>query len=248
MSTKKYDRDLMDAIFGDAEAARLSNASDSEELHQLEQLKSLLAEHGHREPPESRREHLWSRLEHRLDEAPEPRKLLGALSLRPVLMSTAAIFAIAISFLGLWRMGPQGFQPSVTPTQLVETEVDAGDQLDALIRRATPLLMAVSNRRADDELLAIDISFEQQLATQLAAESRGLRERSERALPRRDRRLVAELEGVLMQVANTNPSAGENEIALLRETIENRQLLFEFALRELKRSNAEPRPERSRDA
>jgi hypothetical protein len=248
MSTSKQDNDFMEAVFGDAEAVQASSAADREELRQLEQLKSLLAEHGHREPPESRREHLWGRLERRLDEAPKPRWLPGALSRRPMLTSAAAIFTIAIAVLALWRTVPQGFMPPETPTQLVETEVDAGDQLDALIRRATPLLMAVSNRRADDELHAIDISFEQQLATQLAAESRDLRETSESTLSRRDRRLVAELEGVLMQVANTNPSAGENEISLLRETIENRQLLFEFALRELKRSDAQPRPEGSRDA
>ncbi|MCP4898163.1 MAG: hypothetical protein GY906_14415 [bacterium] len=248
MSTRKTDRDLMDAVFGDGETTQHHIADDREEMRRLEQLKSMLSEHGHREPPESRREHLWSRLEDRLDEAPTRSWLLSFLYLRPALMSATAILTVAIAVFVVWLAAPQGNLQPEPSIQIVEAEIEAGDRLDTLIRRATPLLMAVSNRSDDDELHAIDISIEQRLATKLAAESRVLRETSESALPRRDQRLVAELEGVLMQVANTNPSVGGNEIALLRETIEDRQLLFEFALRELKRSDALARPERSRDA
>ncbi len=251
MSTRKKRRQLIEIVFGDDENALQdieADATDRDELRQLEDLKGILTEHGHREPPESRREHLWSRLEGRLDEAPERRRFLAALPARAFLVGAAAMAAIAIAAVLFQRVSPVSPSPAAIPAQTVHAEGESGERLDNLIQRSTPLLMAVSNRNHEDELQAIDVSSEQRLATRLAEESRSLREASEEFLTRRDRRLVAELEAVLMQVANTDPSADGGEIALLRETIEDRQLLFEFALREIRRAAEPSRPERSRDA
>jgi hypothetical protein len=112
-------------------------------------------------------------------------------------------------------------------------------RLDRLLERTTPLLLALSNRSVDVPDLAIDTHGEQRLAARLAAESRTLREDGAASLSRRDRALVAELEGVLLQVANTPSTTGAGTQSLLRQTIEDRQLLFEIALRDLRRARAE---------
>ena len=250
MSTNN-DRRHLETVFGDDQGTLPGghlDEADREELRQLESLERMLTEHGHREPGESRRQHLWTRLEGRLDEAPARRRASGLLPTRAILMGAAAIAVIAFATVALLRMGTPLSSPSEAPVRSADVENEAGDRLDTLIHRATPLLMAVSNRSHGDELSAIDITSEQRLATRLAGESRALRECTDCNLTRRDRMLVAELEAVLMQVANTGPSARSGEIALLRETIENRQLLFGFALRELRKTAVAPRPERSRDA
>lgn len=248
MSTRKRDQELIEAVFGDGPttADRYSDAED-EELRRLETLNGLLREHGHREPPRSRQEHLWTRLEARLDEEPTSRGLFDLLPIRSLAMGAAAVVVIAVVSVAILRIGTPAVPTSDRLPSAASNHLEAGDRLDRLIDRATPLLMAVSNRSGDAELHAINISSEQRLANDLANESRALREMANGSLTRRDRRLIAELEVVLMQVANTDPSAGSTEIAMLRETIEDRQLLFEFALRDLRETAASPRPERNQN-
>jgi len=254
MSTGENRDRFIDSVFGDRDAPARDqlDGRDRVELHELEDLRTLLTDHGHREPPAQRRAELWSRLEARLDEN-RPRR--RQLELRPSrnLLAAAAVVLLAIVTVALLRgRTPAPERPdAATRTAAVAVEdrsIADTQRLDALIDGATPLLMAVSNRSRPDQLRAVDIRSEQRLATSLADGCRALRESPDNTLKRRDRNLLAELETVLLQIANTEPSTGGGEIALLRRTIEDRQILFEFALRELTRTDAAAAPERSHDA
>jgi hypothetical protein len=233
MTRPTDDRDrLADTVFGDRgpidRDALEPNAR--RELEQLEALDRLLAGRGRREPPPSRRAHLWTRIAARLDEPAAhraPRRLVWAAA-------AAAVVALAIALAALGPVAPTGPGPvAVTATP------PADDSLDRLLARSEPLLMGLANRPADGPL-----ESERKLAASLAADSRTVADRLDPRRRDRERELAAELEAVMLQIANADRP---EDLELVRATIEERRILLAIALRGIRRAALDVDPDRRKD-
>lgn len=221
------DRRLIDAVFGEETVNLDELDSDSlREVAQFEQLDRLLSTAGRREPDASRRQHLWTRVESRLEEEPSGRRT--AMRWGTGLASLAA--AVIIVIVVLPRNAPVPDLTAAIPTLSapVPDEASAALRLDRLLERSQPLLMAVSNRPPGGTL-----GLERRLAADLAVESRAVVEDLHHRRTRRDRELAAELEAVLLQIANANKA---NDLVLVRSTLEDRRILLSIALRDMRRA------------
>ncbi len=223
------DRRLIDAVFGEGSINPDELDKDSRrEVAQLQELDLLLSTAGRREPDASRRHHLWTRIESRLEE-----KQPGLTSISrwgAVMASLSAAFIIAVLALPRNAPVPELTAAIPTPSVPVPDEASAALRLDRLLKRSQPLLMAVSNRAPGGTLGA-----ERRLAADLAIESRAVVDELDHRRTRRDRELAAELEAVLLQISNANRA---NDLVLVRSTLEERRILLSIALRDMRRARA----------
>ena len=190
---------------------------------------------------------VWSRIRPEMDELdrrPAARRLVLAYP-------AAASLAAALLALGLglgWLIPPSSPVPVAespgsdgTPSPvLTQPAEDRGDRhgdtdLVRFLERATPLLLAVANRRAGStEVASFDPAAERRLAERLAADAERLARELETGGLRRQAGLVADLRVVFLQMANLPRREYRRGIEMVQATIESRALLFQLSVEEMR--------------
>jgi hypothetical protein len=130
-------------------------------------------------------------------------------------------------------------RPTAPP---VATAAAAAAPLDTrlaeYLQRSTPLLVALANRDEAASAAAFDAVAERRLARELAGDGRALAAELRDARRARDTQLVGEIVVLCMQIGNTPGNRYRASVALAREGIERRDLLFALSVQELRRSGA----------
>ena len=164
-----------------------------------------------------------------------------------VMLAAAAVLLAALG-LALW----QSWQPPAEPERIVEApsalSPDPNRELrnayDQYLDRATPLILAIAHRDpSPSSLEGFDLDAERGLARQLAAEAQRLSERLEGGSRLgREQDLLAELEVVFLQIANLYQRQYSDGIDLLRSGLDQRAILFQLSVEEMRRQTAERDP------
>lgn len=218
------------------------------EYRQLEATVELLR----REPlaPEpAALDQVWERLAPQLDQQDRAEAWRWRRSRSWILQGLAAA-AVLLTALGvaLWQHWPA----TQAPAHLVESQpLHAPDRnlelraaYDQYLDRATPLILAIANRDPNPPSLeGFDLDAERQLARRLADDAQRLSERLEEGSRLgREQDLLAELEVVFLQISNLYRRQYSDGIELLRSGLDQRSILFQLSVEEIRRQAAEPDP------
>ena len=161
-------------------------------------------------------EGVWSRLEPRLDAVDRSRRRLAL----PVWLSAAAVLLLA-----LWTLRETG----PTPTQ---AKPQPPAELVSFFDRAQPFLLTLANvnpRIESEDDLAM-IREDRDRAARLAVEARTLDESPGAWLSLDQRSLLADIELLLLQVANLRESEYPSGLEMVRTFMARRTILFELTL------------------
>jgi len=124
--------------------------------------------------------------------------------------------------------------PAAATATAAAAPLDA--RLDAYLQRSTPLLVALANRDATASAAAFDAVAERRLARALARDGRALAAELRDARRTRETALVGDIVVLCMQLGNSPGNRYRASVALAREGIERRGLLFALSAQELRRS------------
>jgi len=229
---KPDDEDLILHLYRehpDAERIERALEGDPALRRRLDRLASDLEALAALEPPEPRtglEGRIWHRVAPELERVPRQEKLSGPLwtARRLLLAAAAALVLVAAGFLagrlgrpGAVASGGETVAASPLTADARERVLAAAlvDHLDASER----LLVELANDRAPS------LAEERRFAEALLASNRLYRRAAERAGHRRAAALLAELEPLLVELANA-PDGGGDELAAARDRLESNDLLF----------------------
>jgi hypothetical protein len=188
-------------------------------------------------------EHLWTRLAVDLDRVDRegregrrwPERLRRPAATRWVPVSTAlaaaALFALGLlAGRALWRPQPAPPAPEIA-ARVAALEA----RLDRYLDRATPILLAISNRSPEEAGSGVvGMAEERALALELAVEAAALRQELRGRRPGRGGALVNDLERIFLQVANLPEGEYAEGMALVRSTLERESILLDLSLQRLR--------------
>lgn len=226
---------LVEAVYGVLDGARRTAfeahladcAGCAEELATLEATAARVAE----ALPARPHVDAWSRLRpalDALDRAPRPARLRLPY---PAAAALAAALVVLGVGLGVLLRPPA---PAVPPSAEAPTAAGVDAELGRYLERATPLLLAIANRGGASEA-SYDPAVERRLAARLAAEAADLRRELQERGRRRRAALVSDLEVVFLQIANLPASEYVRGVEMVRATIDDRALLFQLSVEEMRR-------------
>ena len=190
-------------------------------------------------PAPAARSDAWARLAPALDAIDaerERRRVWWPFAVRPLRVAAAAatLAVAAVAVLVATRE-----HPVVTPaTTAITAAAPLDTRLELYLRRSQPLLVALANRDAEASAAAFDAVAERRLARELARDGRALATELRGARRTRDTALVGDIVVLCMQLGNTPGNRYRASVALAREGIEQRDLLFALSVQELRRSGA----------
>jgi hypothetical protein len=252
---RRFRRAFPQALWGELDAARRAAleahlAACPRCAAELAGLRQTLALVDGVEPPAAspRFAHLWDRLApelDRLDRVDRPDRA-GAASRVPRwttgLLAAAALFALGLlAGRVVWRPAPP---PAAAGAAEVGERVAALEaRLDRYLERATPILLAISNRTPAEAAAAVETGPERALALELAVEAAALREDLHGLRRGRGPRLVDDLERIFLQVANLPDADYAEGMALVRSTLEREAILLEVSLERLRGEPSRERPQ-----
>jgi len=187
---------------------------------------------------------VWARLAPALDAADAARAQRLAwwrLAPLPVRLAAAAVLAVAVASTTMLLTRRQAPAP--------ESQAAAAAPLDEEVRRylerATPLLVALANRDAGASPAAFDAVAERRAARALAEDGRALAAALREARHARDGALVSDIVVLCMQLGNSSGARYGASVALARDGIARRDLLFALSVRELRRAETRLPPVRT---
>jgi len=251
---RKWREHCVEAVYGELESDRRTAFAEHRRscarcAAAFERLASTVALLDREMPPRPRPGQLdaWTRLAPALAEVdrrtrgrrPRPRIVLGY----PAAAAVAAALVVLGLGLGLLLREP-GMTPVPGPAAVQSREApaaaaDVDAELGRYLERATPLLLAVANRRSSGVGVAgFDPAVERRRAEQLAAEASALRARLTERGRRRQGELVTDMEVVFLQIANLPEREYRRGLEMVRATIETQALLFQLSVEELRRLGA----------
>ncbi len=192
---------------------------------------------------------VWDRLAPQLDQEDRTEAWRWRRSRARILQGLAAA-AVLLAALGLalWQSWPVPEAPVrvvESPSVLApDPNRELRNAYDRYLGRATPLILAIANRDpSPPSLEGFDLDAERHLARQLAAEAQRLSERLEEGSRLgREQDLLAELEVVFLQIANLYRRQYSDGIDLLRSGLDQRSILFQLSVEEMRRQAAERDP------
>lgn len=231
---RKWRGRLVEAVYGELDPARRRALDDhlaacprcADELAALEATAAQVAA---ALPPRPRID-AWSRLRPALDARDEkPRPALLRL---PYPAAAALATALVVAGVGLGVL----LRPPLPPPEATAaaSAVDVDAELARYLERATPLLLAIANR-GGASAASFDPAVERQLAARLADDAAALRRELAAAGTRRRAALVGDLEVVFLQIANLPEGEYAGGIEMVRTTIDDRALLFQLSVEEMRR-------------
>lgn len=179
----------------------------------------------------------WSQVASRL----EPPRTTG-LSLS---FGLAGALATALLVAGIGLGGMLASTGTGEVSAVAEAQEVVEDPYLAFLEQAAPLLLAVTNRESPELVSAgyagsKALEAEQRAAERLAEVARALIDQLDDNGRDREARLVGELELVFLQVANLSRRPDPGSLRILKAAIDNRGLLFQLTLEELR--NLPPPP------
>lgn len=218
----------IDAVFGDgSRQAGPAEAAEDRLVAELKALDRLLKNH-RRIPAEAHRQHLWTRLETRLEADRHRRLARVRLRLAVAIPLVAAALVLVVLTVGRSvTPAPQRTATAGSAPTSAAPELELATRLARLLDRSEPLLLAISNRPGTSVLAP-----ERDVAAELSEEWRSLAADHPHRLRRGDRQLVAELSAVMLQLANAEH---RNDLELVRAILEDRHILTALALRASRR-------------
>lgn len=114
--------------------------------------------------------------------------------------------------------------------------------------RSKVLLIAMVNRQAADDPAALDFTRQKRISSQLITEAAALKrglERNEGPDNKRLARLIADLEVILLQIANLEAESDPAAINIIKSGVQDRGLIFQINLSQLRLDKASSGRERS---
>jgi len=236
MTCRRYQDQMAERLAGAAAAdadfdAHLARCADcATEYRELQETLALAARERPPVDPGPRLNEFWARLEPALDEVDRERTRRRGWGW-PVWGALAAAAVLALALIGLNR-------GTETPPEPAEPAVD--DRLTAFFDRAEPFLLSLVNVAVaeDDELLGETVARDRVHAARLADEAGALQDALQTA-PLGQRHLLGDIELLMLQVANLRESDYPSGVALVRNFMDRRIILFKLSLIE-SRSQLEP--------
>ncbi len=245
---RKWRKHCVEAVYGELDGERRAAFAEHRTscprcAAELDRLSSTVALLSREMPPRPRPGELdaWSRLSPALAEIDDrargrrPRRIVLGY---PAAAAAAAALVVLGLGLGLFLRAPATLPvpgPSGSPAA-VAADVDAA--LGRYLERATPLLLAVANRRSAVAAAGFDPAVERRRAEQLAGAAADLRAKLAERGRRRQADLVADMEVVFLQIANLPEREYRRGLEMVRATIETQALLFQLSVEEMRRLGA----------
>ena len=179
-------------------------------------------------PERAALDEIWGRIEPALDKIDAQR--YSQLPKRNLAPWAAAITAIAASVVVFFSViAPQVNNPPVQP-QIVST-MGVSSELMNYLDRAQVMLMQVANTESNNwSIIPITNTF----ARNMAFEANILGTVSENNVNSGQRKLLRDIEFLLLQIANLEESNMEEGVALMQRFLEENSILFRIRLLELK--------------
>ena len=181
---------------------------------------------------------IWGRIEPALDKIDAQR--YSQLPKRNLAPWAAAITAIAASVVVFFSVtGPQGNNPAVQPQIVSTTSVSSelvpttnvSPELMNYLDRAQVMLMQVANTEPNNgSVIPITNTF----ARNMAFEANLIGTVSENDVNSGQRKLLRDIEFLLLQIANLEESNMQEGVALMQRFLEENSILFRIRLLELK--------------
>ncbi|HXG37906.1 MAG TPA: zf-HC2 domain-containing protein [Bacteroidota bacterium] len=220
-------------------------ATCRQELQSLERTLTVLGR-SPGEPGSARSEEFWMELadsvERSIGTVPHPRRwsLRDALESIGLMVRAHRGYAYALgagvaAVLGALLVIPRENPPSlpavpesISSVGVATAETDTDARMSEFFRRSRTLLVEIANMR-EDRIASADLGAEQQFSQELIAQTRSLRQEH---LGPHAKRLVNDLEKILIEFANLEPAAGRSDVELIRNGIAQENLLFKLRMAE----------------
>ena len=190
-------------------------------------------------PASAARPDAWARLVpalNAIDAERDRRRSWWPFAVAPLRLAAAAATLLLAVAAALLVTRERATAPPAAPVLAAAAPLDA--RLEIYLQRSTPLLVALANRDADASAAAFDAVAERRLARELARDGRALAAELRGARRTRDTALIGDIVVLCMQLGNTPGSRYRASVALAREGIERRGLLFALSVQELRRPGA----------
>jgi len=219
--TRSCREDPIGSLYGEPSPDEADHVAECDrcqtELAALRRTHAIVAETRPEAGPAPRFEAIWSRLEPELDAIDWQRRRARAL---PAWLTVAASLLLALWVFRGERPKPNVPEPA-PPAELV-----------SFFDRTQPFLLSLANVRPslEDEAALEMVREDRARAADLADEARELRDRLTDRLPLGERNLLADIELLLMQVANLRETEYPEGLELVRTFMSRRTILFELAL------------------
>ena len=159
-------------------------------------------------------------------------RLLGLLpSPRPAVALALATLVLAVTATLVfrpWERQTPVEDTSVTRVEPVERDATAGADISAHLRRSKNLLVGLTNKPVDSDA-PTDLSVEREASRRLLTDNR--RYRSEVLDPQASE-VLADLEKIMIEVANSREQAPASDLYLIRQGIRQQNLLFKVRMAE----------------
>ena len=191
-------------------------------------------------PAESRSNEFWVQLVRSIEQGTSPpprrpawslRRWVSVLTVAPGLRR-AALAVAAAAVLVIVLLQRTDSPPSTgdgLPAAIGEPEADEGVLLGEYLRRSKALLVELESS-SQGRQGPLNLSVEQAVSRELVEEGRRL---TMRPLDVRSTALVADLEPIMISVANSGDRMGKADMEVIRTSIRQRNLLFKVRMAEL---------------
>lgn len=202
----------------------------------MQQTLRIMEQHERVKPDESSRDEYWEKIRARIIPQVSTRRPLWRPSAVPAwAYAVAAVLLVAFGiYLGRMYFP---FQQRETPPVVAEA---VGDSVDkealAYLERTKNLLLGVVNMNTDDETPA-NLSRHQQVSRQLIQQAVYFKTALRRPEQEQLRRLIHDLEVVLLQLANIEVKPGVPAVELIKKGVYQRSILFKINVEEIRAMN-----------
>ncbi len=152
----------------------------------------------------------------------------------------AAVLLVAVGVLigRMWLLPPSaGVQTAALAGEATApTSMELASRTQNYVQRSKLVLMAIVNfDRESEDPYTLDLPYKQQLSRELVQEADWLKQGLADARERRLQELVADLEDILLQIANLEAGGGMDAIELVQTGVQSRGLFLKMHLAEVNR-------------
>lgn len=181
-----------------------------------------------------RRQRFYTGLAKKLRALPRPRRLTAGLA------GTVAIFLLGL-FIGRRIYGPlPESQPALLARKspVTASDIEARQKSLRYLERSKILLLGLVNAEAADAgSPTLGVQRNRQLSRALVQEADALKNELARSPYLRLRELIADIEMVMVQIANLEESQDLPAIELIKDTVDNRGILLKINLEKMKQDS-----------
>ena len=188
----------------------------------------------------------WDRLQDRMAAewaaTPAARRPFPRLALRLALpVAAAAMLLIVGIWIGRGGRGPAPVGPGMAPG-LVQAS-DVSDQAVRYLERSQRIILSfVSYDPAADDPSGLDLPAQKRLSRDLVSQAAVLKDGLKKSRQRKLESLVAELESILIQIANLDEKGSADAIDVVKAGAASNDILFKINLAQIRGSSSTPRP------